>query len=117
VNSGEWCRPVSRWTGRCGGQPAVRRLGPQELSEQASCPRIGKRVPDRATLVKYYYKQMVNRSNGLKSQTLSLKNEGCGNPALWIALAVTELVPVGLIALFLVLAAGNREILDRMTGK
>jgi hypothetical protein len=40
-----------------------------------------------------------------------------GRPILWVALAVTELFPVGLVVMFLMLAARNREVIDRMTGR
>jgi hypothetical protein len=40
-----------------------------------------------------------------------------GKPALWIALAVTELFPVGLVVMFMMLAARNREVIERMAGK
>ena len=37
-----------------------------------------------------------------------------GKPLLWIALAVTELFPVGLFALLCVMVARNKEVIDRM---
>jgi hypothetical protein len=37
-----------------------------------------------------------------------------GKPALWIALAVTELFPVGFLALFFMLVAKNKEAIERM---
>jgi hypothetical protein len=38
-----------------------------------------------------------------------------GTPALWIALVVTELFPVGLVTLFFMLVARNKEIIERMS--
>jgi hypothetical protein len=40
-----------------------------------------------------------------------------GRPILWVALAVTELVPMGLVVMFLMLAARNREVIERMGGR
>jgi len=37
-----------------------------------------------------------------------------GKPILWIALAVTELVPVGLFAVFLAMVSKNNEAIERM---
>jgi len=36
-----------------------------------------------------------------------------GRPILWIALAVTELFPMGLLVMFLTLVARNKEMVDR----
>ena len=38
-------------------------------------------------------------------------------PILWVALIVTELFPVGLLVMFLMLVARNREVIDRMSGR
>src|SRR4029077_20310209 len=54
VNSGEWCRPSRGWTGPADSPPKYGGRG----------PRIGERIPDLAMFVKYYYKLLVNRSNG-----------------------------------------------------
>ena len=66
VSSGEWCRPGKRWTGPL--QRTARRNAPgrpaTDSGGQGSGPRIEKRIAGGARLVKYYYKQMVNRSNG-----------------------------------------------------
>jgi len=40
-----------------------------------------------------------------------------GNAFVWTTLAITELFPVGLVVMFLMLAARNREVIDRMTGR
>src|SRR6267142_7110154 len=40
-----------------------------------------------------------------------------GRPILWVALIVTELFPVGLVAMFLMLVARSREVIDRMSGR
>ncbi len=37
-----------------------------------------------------------------------------GKPALWIALAVTELFPVGFLAMVFALVSRNKEIIERM---
>ncbi len=37
-----------------------------------------------------------------------------GRPILWVALVVTELFPMGLLAMFLALVARNKEMLDRV---
>jgi asparagine N-glycosylation enzyme membrane subunit Stt3 len=39
-----------------------------------------------------------------------------GRPIFWVTLAVTELLPVGLLAMFLALAARNKEVIDSMKG-
>ncbi|SRR6266403_467622 len=38
-------------------------------------------------------------------------------PYVWVALAVTELFPAGLLAMFMLLAARNREVIERMGGR
>src|SRR5882757_7737538 len=38
-------------------------------------------------------------------------------PILWVALIATELFPVGLVVMFLMLVARNREIIERMGGR
>src|SRR5712672_1443610 len=43
-------------------------------------------------------------------------NAWSGRPIFWIALAVTELFPVALVVMFLMLVARNREVIERMTG-
>jgi hypothetical protein len=45
---------------------------------------------------------------------LLLTRSWSGRPILWIALVVTELVPVGLFALFFAMVAKNKEAIDRM---
>src|SRR5258708_36862191 len=37
-----------------------------------------------------------------------------GKPILLVALAVTEILPVGLVVMFLMLAARNKEVIERM---
>jgi hypothetical protein len=37
-----------------------------------------------------------------------------GRPILWVALAVTELLPVGLFVLFLVLVSRNNEAIQKI---
>jgi hypothetical protein len=40
-----------------------------------------------------------------------------GNVFVWATVAITELVPVGLVVMFLMLAARNREVIERMGAK
>ena len=40
-----------------------------------------------------------------------------GNWFVWTAVVITELVPVGLVVMFLMLAARNRQVIDRMAGR
>src|SRR5882762_799045 len=40
-----------------------------------------------------------------------------GNAFVWTTLAITELFPVGLVVMFLMMAARNREVIERMGGR
>ncbi|SRR5882762_3596393 len=40
-----------------------------------------------------------------------------GRPVFWAAVIATELFPVGLVVMFLMLAARNREVIEKMTGR